>query len=62
MDDGRGRDDVEGVDLGLHGSEGGEQPAAFLDVAEQVVFVVTGLFREMADASTPSGSAPARTP
>jgi phosphate transport system protein len=25
-----------------------------VDIAEQVVFVVTGLFREMADASTPS--------
>jgi phosphate transport system protein len=33
-----------------------------VDVAEQVVFVVTGLFREMADASTPTGSAPAHTP
>ena len=33
-----------------------------VDVAEQVVFVVTGLFREMADASNPGGSAPARTP
>ena len=25
-----------------------------VDIAEQVVFVVTGLFREMADASTPN--------
>ena len=33
-----------------------------VDVAEQVVFVVTGLFREMADAPTPGGSPPARTP
>jgi phosphate transport system protein len=30
-----------------------------VDIAEQVVFVVTGLFREMADASTPPA---ARTP
>jgi phosphate transport system protein len=29
-----------------------------VDIAEQVVFVVTGLFREMADASTPSETAP----
>jgi phosphate transport system protein len=28
-----------------------------VDIAEQVVFVVTGLFREMADASTPPGAA-----
>jgi phosphate transport system protein len=28
-----------------------------VDIAEQVVFVVTGLFREMADASTPSETA-----
>ena len=28
-----------------------------VDIAEQVVFVVTGLFREMADASTPSPAA-----
>jgi phosphate transport system protein len=28
-----------------------------VDIAEQVVFVVTGLFREFADASTPSESA-----
>jgi phosphate transport system protein len=27
-----------------------------VDIAEQTVFVVTGLFRELADASTPSGS------
>jgi phosphate transport system protein len=30
-----------------------------VDIAEQVVFVVTGLFREFADASTPSEGAPA---
>jgi len=30
-----------------------------VDIAEQVVFVVTGLFREFADASTPSEVAPA---
>jgi phosphate transport system protein len=30
-----------------------------VDIAEQVVFVVTGLFREFADASTPVGTAPA---
>ena len=30
-----------------------------VDIAEQVVFVVTGLFREFADASTPSETAPA---
>jgi phosphate transport system protein len=30
-----------------------------VDIAEQVVFVVTGLFREFADASTPSEPAPA---
>ena len=30
-----------------------------VDIAEQVVFVVTGLFREFADASTPVESAPA---
>jgi phosphate transport system protein len=29
-----------------------------VDIAEQVVFVVTGLFREMADASTPNHRAP----
>jgi phosphate transport system protein len=29
-----------------------------VDIAEQVVFVVTGLFREMADASTPSEPTP----
>jgi phosphate transport system protein len=29
-----------------------------VDIAEQVVFVVTGLFREFADASTPSETAP----
>ncbi|HUE28012.1 MAG TPA: phosphate signaling complex protein PhoU [Solirubrobacteraceae bacterium] len=29
-----------------------------VDIAEQVVFVVTGLFREFADASTPSEAAP----
>jgi phosphate transport system protein len=29
-----------------------------VDIAEQVVFVVTGLFREMADGSTPQPSAP----
>ena len=29
-----------------------------VDIAEQVVFVVTGLFREMADASTPGGDRP----
>ena len=28
-----------------------------VDIAEQVVFVVTGLFRELADASTPPGAA-----
>jgi phosphate transport system protein len=28
-----------------------------VDIAEQVVFVVTGLFREMADASTPAPAA-----
>jgi phosphate transport system protein len=28
-----------------------------IDIAEQVVFVVTGLFREFADASTPSSEA-----
>ena len=28
-----------------------------VDIAEQVVFVVTGLFREMADASTSSDTA-----
>ncbi|MGI8711887.1 MAG: PhoU domain-containing protein [Solirubrobacteraceae bacterium] len=28
-----------------------------VDIAEQVVFVVTGLFREMADASTPPEAA-----
>jgi phosphate transport system protein len=28
-----------------------------VDIAEQVVFVVTGLFREMADASTPAAKA-----
>ena len=28
-----------------------------VDIAEQVVFVVTGLFREMADASTPGETA-----
>jgi phosphate transport system protein len=33
-----------------------------VDVAEQVVFVVTGLFREMADAPTPGGSPPASRP
>ncbi|MBV8988241.1 MAG: phosphate signaling complex protein PhoU [Solirubrobacterales bacterium] len=30
-----------------------------VDIAEQTVFVVTGLFREFADASTPSEAAPA---
>ena len=30
-----------------------------VDIAEQVVFVVTGLFREMADASSPPETAPA---
>jgi phosphate transport system protein len=30
-----------------------------VDIAEQVVFVVTGLFRELADASTSSETAPA---
>jgi phosphate transport system protein len=30
-----------------------------VDIAEQVVFVVTGLFREFADASTPSETTPA---
>ncbi len=30
-----------------------------VDIAEQVVFVVTGLFREFADASTPSETASA---
>jgi len=30
-----------------------------VDIAEQVVFVVTGLFRELADASAPSQTAPA---
>jgi phosphate transport system protein len=30
-----------------------------VDIAEQVVFVVTGLFREFADASTPVETAPA---
>ncbi len=31
-----------------------------VDIAEQTVFVVTGLFREFADASTPSETAPSR--
>src|SRR5205085_5321915 len=30
-----------------------------VDIAEQIVFVVTGLFREFADASSPSEAAPA---
>jgi phosphate transport system protein len=30
-----------------------------VDIAEQTVFVVTGLFREFADASTSSETAPA---
>ena len=33
-----------------------------VDIAEQVVFVVTGLFREFADASTPSEVARAVAP
>ena len=32
-----------------------------VDIAEQVVFVVTGLFREFADASTPTEPAPSTT-
>jgi phosphate transport system protein len=33
-----------------------------VDIAEQVVFVVTGLFREMADASTPTETTPGIAP